>query len=66
MLTLEYLAIPEDVDTFKCPKCKAIWRLQGSYEYGDDLWQYDGSEYCPNGCTNFLGFKVKGKIQNKQ
>lgn len=63
---MEYLTVPEDVDTLKCPKCKTIWREKGEYDYDFGGWHYpDGSEYCPNGCVNKFGIKAKGKIQKR-
>ncbi|WP_423408013.1 hypothetical protein AABM38_20425 [Heyndrickxia sp. MSNUG] len=55
-------SLDPDIDTLKCPKCNAIWRVKGSYEFGLDIWVYElDEEYCPNGCKNFFGFRVIGK-----
>jgi hypothetical protein len=52
-----------EVDTLKCPKCKAIWRARGHYNYDDGGYSYDyNDDICPNGCTNFFGFSVRGKV----
>lgn len=51
-----------EVDTFTCPKCKAIWRVKGEFDY--DTWSksYDGDNVCPNQCRGFFGFVIRGKI----
>jgi hypothetical protein len=52
-----------DTDTLKCPKCNALWRAKGHYNYDEGGWAYDADEeYCPKGCKNFIGFRVKGKL----
>lgn len=60
-------SIKPDVDTLVCPNCKAIWRAKWSLDYGDDIWTYDdpNAEYCPCGCRNWIGFKVKGNRINE-
>lgn len=51
-----------EIDTLKCPKCKAIWRAKGQYDYDAGGWNYElGDDLCPCGCINFLGFRVTGK-----
>jgi hypothetical protein len=49
-----------DIDTLKCPKCKALWRAKGHYD-SEGKWDYDYADICPQGCFNFFGFKIKGK-----
>jgi hypothetical protein len=53
-----------DTDTLKCPKCGAIWRAKGHFYYDDGGWIYDekDSELCPNGCINFFGFRLTGRV----
>lgn len=52
-----------DVDTLKCPKCNALWRAEGHYNYDEGGWAYENDEeYCPRGCYSFFGFKIKGKV----
>lgn len=50
-----------DVDTLKCPKCGALWRSRGHYNYDEGGWVHD-EDYCPNDCVNFFGFEIKGKV----
>ncbi|NOV01331.1 hypothetical protein [Paenibacillus planticolens] len=55
-----------DIDTLKCPKCKAIWRAEGEHAWGDDRWSYKlGEDKCPSGCITFFGFRVTGKLVKK-
>lgn len=57
-----------DIDTLKCPKCNALWLAEGHYNYDEGGWNYFNedtgidNEICPNGCKNFFGFRVKGRI----
>lgn len=56
-----------DIDTLKCPKCGALWRAKGKYNYDDGGWHYynaeDGIDHgcCPSGCKNFFAIPVKGR-----
>jgi hypothetical protein len=51
------------IDTFKCPKCGAIWRAEGFYDFDLGGWIYDiDDEYCPCDCRNILGFRIKGQV----
>lgn len=60
-----------DIDTLRCPKCSALWRAKGHYDYDQGGWNYYNEtecideELCPNGCRNFFGFRTKGKLVNK-
>lgn len=50
-----------DTDTLKCPKCCAIWRSKGYYNYDEGGWVYEDVD-CPNGCcTYFLKKPIQGK-----
>ena len=53
-----------DIDTLRCPKCKAIWRSKGHYNYDEGGWVYENAEdnLCPCGCENFLGYRIKGLV----
>ena len=61
------------VNTYKCPKCKAVWRVKMERDEIDDEnlsmimgMSFDMDEaYCPRECRNVLGFKVKGKLQSE-
>lgn len=58
-------SIDPDTDTFKCPKCGAIWRAKGHYNDDDGGWAYDevDEERCPRGCKNLFGLRrIKGKL----
>ena len=54
-------------DTFKCPKCKTLWRVPRDQD--DEKFAFimgttveSDEQYCPSGCINFFGFKIKGKL----
>lgn len=57
-----------NIDTLKCPKCNVLWRAEGHYNYDEGGWNYFNEEtgidedICPNGCTNFFGFRIRGKM----
>lgn len=57
-----------ETDTLKCPKCRALWRAKGHYNYDLGGWNYYNEEegidedLCPSGCTSFFGSRIKGKV----
>jgi hypothetical protein len=53
-----------DIDTLKCPKCGAVWREKGFYDYDLGGWVYEDNLQgeCPNDCRNWLGTRIKGKV----
>ncbi|MDF2505224.1 hypothetical protein [Clostridium sp.] len=53
----------KDVDTLWCPKCGALWRAKGYYDYDEGGWVHEyEDEFCPNGCRNILGLRIMGNI----
>lgn len=53
-----------ETDTFKCPKCNALWRSKGYYNYDEGGWVQEDN--CPLGCRStylyFFKKQVKGNI----
>jgi hypothetical protein len=51
-----------DIDTLKCPKCGAIWRSEGYYDYDEGGWVHE-QDTCPNECrSRFLNILINGKV----
>lgn len=52
------------IDLLKCPKCKALWRARGYYDFDIGGWVYDedNADLCPCGCRNIFGLRIRADV----